>query len=129
MTVKDLIRKRNEYVMACGGWFGLREADDAYNDLNRNIIQAFKDENEHCYMGNINLYGQKREDIISGKNSCYDEYVGQKVYNFGCDFIVPEADEKLAQLIKEWNTDGKASLIDAIQNRIDEINGIRFIWR
>ena len=128
MTVKDFIRERNAYIVACGGWLELGESDVYYNDLNRDIIQAFKNENEHCYMGNINFYGQTHENIISGNKSCYDEYVGQKVYDFGCDFIVPEADEKLAQLIKKWNTDGKASLIDDIMNRIDEINGILIIW-
>lgn len=128
MTVKELMRKQNAYVVNCGGWLGLSESDVDYNNLNRDIISAFKNENKHCYIGNINFYGQTREYIINGEKSCYNEYVGQKVYNFGCDFIVPKADEKLAQLIKKWNIDGDISLIDDILNRINEINGIHFIW-
>ena len=123
-TYQNLLKEQRKYCLSEGGilgFFGLREADEVYNNLNIQIIKAFKEENGCCFIGKFNFDGQKREDIITGEKSCYEEYTGQKVYNFGCDFIVPEADEKLAQLIKEWNTGRKASLINDIQNRIESV--------
>ena len=128
MTVDKLTMKQCAHIIDCGGWLGLREADDENNNLSRDIIKAFKEENEHCYMGKITLDGQKRRDIIDGKISCYEEYTGQRIYNFGCDFIIPEADDKLTQMIKEWNTDWKLNQLEEIQKRIDELQGIYIIW-
>ena len=128
MTVDELTMKQYAHIIDCGGWLGLREADDENNNLSRDIIKAFKEENGHCYMGKITLDGQKRRDIIDGKIPCYEEYTVQRIYNFGCDFIISEADNKLAQMIKEWNTNWKANQLEEIQKRIDELKGIYIIW-
>ena len=129
MTSRELKREQYKHIAEIGGYLELSESDDYNNDLNRAIIKAYKQENGRCFMGCINFYDQKRKDIASGKISCYEEYTGQEIYNFACAFIVPEADAALARLITEWNKDGAcAAIINDIFNRIEELDGLHFIW-
>lgn len=128
MTSKELKREQYIHIAEIGGYLNLQESDDYNNDLNRAIIKAFTEENGSGYMGNINFYGQKWDDLIQGKISCYEKYTGQNIYNFACAFIVSKADEELKNMIKEWNDGGDSSLVDRIYNRIEELNGMVFIW-
>ena len=123
---------QERYVLACGGYGGIREADDRYNDLNRWQIEQFLKYHGTAYMCSANYSGERRKGIVDGTQSVYDEYTGQKVYNFGCTYLVPEKDAELEEIIREWNRDGtlpkKYSGADAILKRVEEIGGIYFIW-
>lgn len=119
------------YVYGSGGYDALREADDNYNDLNRHIIDAFYKVHGKAYMGSINLSAEKREQLANGTGSVFEEYSGQLVYNFGCDFIVPVADKDLEQLILDWNRDGwpkHQPLVCQITAAIEHIGGRSFLW-
>ena len=35
------LQMRREYAHACGGYLGISEADDTYNDLDRKVIDAY----------------------------------------------------------------------------------------
>lgn len=55
-------------------------------------------------IGFVNLPDDKLKALQEGQPiSVYEEYARQRIYNLGCDFIVPEADEELEVLIKQWN--------------------------
>ena len=129
----ELQQRQNQYLAMTGGVLALRESDDTYNDMNREMIKAFKTVNGTAFLGNINFYGERRQEVASHQRSIYTEYTGQFVYNFGYSFVVPEKDDTLEALVIEWNrgknhTDGGASMVDAIMNRINELGGINFIW-
>ena len=121
-------RKQLQYLVAAGGILALSESDDTYNDFNRQLIQAMKLRNGHVYMGDVNYYGDRRKAVISG-DSIYEEYVGEKVYNFACAFCVPVKDERLETMVRQWNETGDAALVDAIMNRVEAVGGVNFIWR
>lgn len=127
----EIQRKRYQYLASIGGIGYLREADDTYNDINREEIETFKSVFGTAFLGRINFSGEQHKDVVSGKRSVFEEYVGQKIYNFGCDFVIPEKDDILEGWIRNWNA-GKyekgIKLIDAIFDRIDELGGIRLLW-
>ena len=132
-AVREIQKRQNQYLAATGGVWALREADEKYNDMNREIIEAFKQTHGTAFLGNINFYGEERQKVASKQQSVYKEYTGQLVYNFGCAFVVPAKDEVLENLIFDWNTDKKAAsechgLIDKIIDRINELGGVNFVW-
>lgn len=128
-----LARKRQfRHIHETGGWLALREADGTNNDLNREVIAAMKQIHSRLYLGSVNIYGDDRRELIcSGRESVYEEYVGQEIYNFHCDFAVPGADETLEKLIRTWNRGTEphsARLVDQITKRVDELGGEHFVW-
>lgn len=127
-------KKQFQYVQASGGWICLQEADETFNEFNREIIQALKQIREHLYLGEININDDaRRERICTGEESVFEEYVGQKLYNFCCGFAVPVMDEMLEEMIQDWNRGtilmNHVSLVAQIQERICELGGEHFIWR
>ena len=128
MSVKNLKQDECAYIAAIGGYLGLQEADDTHNDMNRNIIAEYKKEHGQCFMGLINCKDSEKESLIQGTTTCYTEYTGQKVYNFGCDFIVPCEDEGLNDLIVSWNLTKNSSLLPLIHKRIEQLDGVLLIW-
>lgn len=114
-------KKKNDYVRSVGGILNLTEADETYNDFNREMIDAFKMIHKKCYLGNVNVYGDKPEKLI-------EEYTGQKIYNFSYSFCIPKHDEQLEKLIRDWNDTGNANLVDEITDRIEKIGGFNLIW-
>lgn len=132
-AVRKIQKRQNDYLASTGGVWALREADEKYNDMNREIIDAFKNAHGTAFLGNINFYGEDRQKVASKQKSVYIEYAGQLVYNFGCAFVVPSKDDLLEDLICSWNADKKTAsecrgLIDKIVDRIQEIGGINFVW-
>lgn len=128
-----LLRKRqHEYVRMTGGWWELREADETYNDFNRSIITYMKKACGSLYLGNINFNDDdKRKRICTGEESVYEEYTGQKIYNFHCTFAVPTKDESLEKMIRRWNIGTEphnAGVVDQIMARVDELGGEHFLW-
>jgi hypothetical protein len=126
-----VLQKQKEYVYSQGGLLRIQEGDAAFNDLNREIIDAFKETHGKAYLGEVNFDGDKRKEIIEGKRSIYEEYTGQMVNNFGCAFVVPEKDEKLEMLIRDWNTPSAShtlQTVDVVLTRIKKIGGLLLIW-
>lgn len=122
-------KRERDYIRGIGGYLTLSEADDPYNDLNREMIAAFKLRYGAAYLGSVNLYGERGKRMMSGEESVYEEYTGQKVYNCTCDFIVPVADETLEKMILDWNTHSININVERITARISAIGGKYIIWR
>lgn len=121
---------QNRYIASVGGILSLPEADDEYNDFNRKIISAFKKLHPKAHLGNVSNYNTlARQDLINGDIKALTEYDGGMVYNFGCDFIVPCYDEKLNDLIRDWNDEFKSAKVDDIYDRVKNLGGVYFIWR
>lgn len=120
------------YVRSTGGYLELREADDTYNDWNREQLRALKMMHGRLFLGSINFYDGKRKSVVAGKESVYEELLDQPVYNFGCDFAVPAPDKELEELIRAWNRDERLrkKLVDveAMTDRVEKLGGINLIW-
>lgn len=121
-----------DYVLGTGGYLALREADDVYNDLNREQLRALKMMYGRLFLGSINFHGDKRKKVVAGKEGVYEELLDQMVYNFGCDFAVPVPDKELEELIRAWNGDERLPKrrvdVEAMTGRIEQLGGLNMIW-
>lgn len=129
-TLSELNSQENYLIRSVGGVLELPEAYDDLNNLQRDKIQAMKDEFGTAYIGSINYYGDERENLTP--NNVYKEYIGQMVYNFDANFVVPVEDEVLANMVYEWNqpaeTHTTKNLVGKIINRIEEVGGMYLIF-
>lgn len=97
------LQVQREYALAREGYLRIDEADDTYNDLNRKIINAYRERYGTAYLGRINYSGNQRQRIADGTESVFEAYTGQPLYNFCCDFCVSAPDRTLEELIRHWN--------------------------
>ena len=110
-------------------WRGnIPEANTELNDLQREKINAVYMSYGKAYIGKVNFYDNERESLTV--DNVFTEYSGDKVYNFCADYIIPIADNILAEMIIDWN--GKLhislNLISKITNRVTELGGVNLIW-
>lgn len=124
----DIQTEQNRYIANIGGYLGLMEADDYFNDLNRQAIQAFKREHGTAFLGNINFYDDERQEVIDGADIIFEEYSGQVISNFSHAFCVAQRDRRLEQLIRGWNAKADTELLNAIFTRIEKLGGLLLVW-
>lgn len=121
---------QNKYVASVGGVDCLCEADDKYNDFNRDIIKAFHKQHPKACIGSVNYYNQQRKDLINGTFKAVYQYNGEKVCNFGCYFIIPQYSEELNELIRLWNDNPKdTKQVDEIFEKVISLDGKFFLWK
>lgn len=128
-----LARKyQGEYVASTGGYWALREADNFYNDLNREIIAAMKMLHGRAFLLDVNYHDEKRAKIVAGEESVYEEVLDQEIYNFAGTYCVPIQDPELEELVRNWNADGglpkAVKDVEKITDRVEKIGGINLIW-
>lgn len=120
------------YISGSGGYLALREADEVNNDLNRKEIAAIKQIYGTAYLVDVNYFGEKRDRILKGEESVFEEVTDAPIYNFSGSFCVPVKDRELEQMILAWNGDErlpkKGADVDKMQNRVDAIGGINLVW-
>ena len=124
-AAKRDVYKRQEYALAREGYLRIDEADDTYNDLNRKIIDAYRERYGAAYLGRINYSGNQRQRIADGTESVFEAYTGQPLYNFCCDFCVSAPDRTLEELIRHWNNADvplSEKKVDAIMDRIQAVS-------
>lgn len=122
-TLEDIIAIENNYIRQCGGLLNIKEADENQNTISRCKIRAFKNKFGKCFLGKIN----RREN-----KPVLREYRRGKIYNFDCDFVIPEYDTELEKMIKEYNNKPYSRElikdIERIHNKIAELNGLIILW-
>lgn len=120
------------YIACSGGYLEPREADTTNNDLNRKEIAAIKQIYGVAYMVDVNYFGEKRERILAGEESIFEEVTDAPVHNFAGSFCVPRKDQELERLILAWNGDNKlpkkGADVDKMYDRVTAIGGISLIW-
>ena len=131
--LNKLKHNQTQYLTSVGGPFEMKEGDEVYNNLTRHIISAYAAAHPHSYVGDINIYGEQRSNVAAGKASPLKAYKGEKIYNFGCDFIVPMRDQTLEELLRDYNaawsaTTSVTDLLDEIIKRIYKIGGELLLW-
>lgn len=100
---------------------GVLEGAEDLNDANRRAILSMQAAYGGVYLGKIN---PKENEKFGG----IELYTDQRLYNFCCDFCIPAPDRIVIDLIQKWNTTPNLRVLHAIYNRIEELNGIVFVW-
>lgn len=132
--VRLALAKKLQYlhIAGSGGYLALREADAVNNDLNREEIAAVKQIYGTAYLVEVNYFDQKRERILAGEESIFEEVTDAPIYNFDGSFCVPVKDPELERMILAWNGDNRlpksGADIDKIQDRVAAIGGINLVW-
>lgn len=126
--LSQAILEERRYALENGGYLGIREADDAYNDINIKIVSAMKKRYGRAFIGSINFSGAERIDVCAGRMSVFKEYYGQRLYTGCCQFCVPEKDQVLEVLIRRFNDEGSKVDTKQIFDRIEELNGEPIHW-
>jgi len=127
----DLTKKlQKDYVISCGGFAQIFEADERYNDYNRDLIASFAMAKGETWIGSFNLTKEERDDVRNNGMSVYRKYEGDTVLNFGCSFIVPKKDEKLEMAIKAWNGLNEKNTVrpEHLLNLVERAGGIYLHW-
>lgn len=130
-TLEQLNAKTDDYIIRHLDNGGCSEFDKSINDISRATIDAILRNYEQCFLGKINLKEEDRNNLIYR----FTPYIGQKIYNFQYQFVVPCEDEELRSLIVQYNTpdkilDSKNKYrgLDRIYERIKEIGGVILFW-
>ena len=126
--LNEAVAHQNRYMAACGGAFGVKEADETFNDSNRNIIKAFIAKYGTAFLGKYNFSGDERAAVIDGSKAPLWEYAGEKLYNGCADFILPCKDENLIEMLRRWNRDGDSRVVPHITNLVEKLGGILLLW-
>ena len=128
--LEKALEKQRRFVAWCGGYDKIKECCIEYNENNRKIIEAYRKKHGRAYLGNINFYGEKAEQVRNCHMSPLYEYTGGQIQNFACDFIVPKNDHLLTELIRIRSVAHfyQNSVVEAIFRRISELDGIVLLW-
>jgi len=122
-TLEDIITIENNYIRQCGGPLNIKETDENQNAISRCKIRAFKNKFGKCFLGKINKSAD--EPILR-------EYKHGMIYNFDCDFVIPEYDAGLEKMINEYNSKPYSEElmkdIKRIQNKIEQLGGLTILW-
>lgn len=124
-------KQQTAYIVAAGGYLGLREADEVYNGFNREQLRALKMMHGRLWLGSINFHDDRRKKVAAGEESVYEELLDQKVHNFSCEFAVPAPDKELEEMIRAWNKSDsprKAAEFEAMMDRVEQLGGINLLW-
>jgi len=122
---------QQRYTLFHGSLNNIMEADVTYNDLNREIIKAYKKLHGKAFFCDANYDTDVFKAIKAGERSVFTEYTGQKIYNFACMYLVPVEDEKLRDLIMDWNSGVVSHTFDnadKIGERVRKIDGELLVW-
>jgi hypothetical protein len=125
--MEEITQCENALIRSFGGVPGIPEANGDLNDLQRGKIKAVYESAGKAYLGKVNYHGIERESLTSG--TVLTEFTGQKVCNFQADYVVPDIDGELVDLIIQWNNDNsKIGLVGRIYGRIEQIGGVNLLW-
>ncbi|MBB4035397.1 hypothetical protein GGR21_001290 [Dysgonomonas hofstadii] len=131
LSYENLLKLSERYYKIHEDNGGSSEFDTSINDISRATVYQFKKKHGQCFLGKVNLYDEERKRL-DVRLVPYEE---QLIYNFEYAFVVPCHDEKLIELIRDYNTEKKIFNssevmrdINKIFNRIEELGGTDLSW-
>ena len=131
LSYEELLELSERYYKIHEDNGGSSEFDTSINDISRATVYQFKKKHGQCFLGKVNLYDEERKRL-DVKLIPYEE---QLIYNFEYGFVVPCHDEKLIELIRDYNTEKRIfdsseimRDINKIFNRIEEFGGTGLSW-
>jgi len=124
MTLFELNKIENDLYMRYNN--NIPEACEELNNIQRQKINAVLEKYGTAYIGNTNYYGDERKKLTADK--IFKEYNGQHIYNFAASIVIPKKDDKLEELILNFNKTSSPSILDIIWNRVIALGGANLIW-
>ena len=129
------VYQQKKHIVAHGGIENIREADDEYNNLTREMAVAFSLWHPKVCFGNINHYGNEREEIVRANSGVFHSHpTNSTLQTFQYAFCIPEANDKLERAIVAWNSsdvlgDKAYQPISEITADILRLGGMMLDWR
>ena len=111
--IQEILDAQTKYMIRYGG---PSEEDHSLNDSNIALILAMSE-----------CYGQVYVGTFNGDISLV-KYEGEKICTAMYDFCVPDYDEQLESLLRQWKTTLSVSVLESINERIRSLNGHTLIW-
>lgn len=114
-------KQQAKYAASCGGLGAVSEADETFNGLNRDIIQAFHMANQGCFLCSYN--GSKEEaDIFRPYNPAV------VVRNFEADFLVAKKSPELQEEVLAWRRTADTKHLEKAQSIVSQSHGELLMW-
>lgn len=127
LSLKELSKQADEFIPIVWQKVGSNILGQFMNEISYAKIEVFSRQYPECYLGKINTHTMDGYNLV--------RYDGKKVQFFGYDFIVSVNDPTLTDMIGRYNKPSENSdgillwkRICEINNRIDELGGIRLLW-
>ncbi len=99
----------------------ITQNNQAENQKAREYLKKYP----NAVTGNVNFYQDDDKEMKNLKDAL-------PLRNFSCVFAIPGKDEKLAKLIRNYNskpwTSSLINDVNRIFDRINQLNGITFYW-
>lgn len=113
----EAINEMNNMFLRAKTPSGVAEGIKELNDANRAVLVAMRQKYGSVFLVTINGG--------AGVRKCNHS---EKAENFCCDFCLPVYDEKLAELIRAWNSKMNPSVLTALYTRLKELDAVMLIW-
>ena len=103
------------------------EADPNVNDAARGLVEAVLREHGSAWLGVVNRSRDDRRPWIWA-------WDGQRVENFGADFVLPACDAELERLLRERDEAPYTGVaedsrrVEGILSRIGVVGGFSLVW-
>lgn len=123
-TVEESVRNYNNIFIELlrENYGSLPECNDEFNDAIRAVIAAYTQEYNGCWLGFINLYDRPALRPHDGS---------EFVCNFDADFVLPEYNQELEEMIYARDKAGLDNLMKntrAVVDKIKALGGEQLIW-
>ena len=113
MTIAEAVERRDGYWHSCG--YDIHEADDTFNDMNRDIIAAYREAFPEAMIGIL-------------LPDCELRNIPDDLPNFCAAFVVPKDDAQLRKDLLKYKILGVSLMFDTVYKRIKEIGGEFLSW-
>ncbi|MBQ9839377.1 MAG: hypothetical protein IJO56_07825 [Oscillospiraceae bacterium] len=130
--LKEALQKQEEYLFFWGRLEDVPVGDDTFNDLSRDIIEAFRECYGSAYLGKLVFSWDDQKKLERGEIGIYTEYGRQPILPYDCNFVIKHPDAQLEAMVKDWAIDEwppKFELFTRILQRIKELDGLTLSWR
>lgn len=127
MITKDEIKFQNDFLRVQFNGDMVEDRLDDFNSITRRELEHYVETHQETWVGKINLYGNDTADLVKLGP-------GDFIYNFQYNYAVPFNDECLRLMVDQrkeapyTGTQQDLVFIEAIINRIYQINGILLNW-
>lgn len=128
MRTAKSVEREIGYQLARDGCLG--ESDRDINALSRYRIRQMRRNHGQAFLYRINLYDKQR----GHRDAIYREYKSGMVYNFEFSVVLPVRSAMLVELIYRRDitpytgTSDDYRRLEAIDNLIQELGGVRLFW-
>jgi len=119
LNIEQLNKLASDYILLHRNSGGSSEFDKSINDISRAKINVLKTEWEKVFLYKINIYSYDENQ------NHIQEFTGQKIYNFSCDFALNHENKELLSMME--NPIGYAAF-EKMFETAGELGAVFFQW-